>query len=182
MAETYTYAARSAENPERVVTFTLRDSRMSVGIGAPLKQVERAIRLGRREEEVEEGAEAEIEVREAERPRLWLRPLAVSLIERGTRPVQVDDVVVNLADDWLQVRAWLRAGGLRLIPVMLIDGRVDNPVAAEDFVEEVRERKTVTGLNLLGLLDYWVTWVVAGLVALVMFQRWRRKDREKNRE
>jgi hypothetical protein len=188
MAETYTYTARSAENPERVVTFTLRGRRMSVGVGAPLEQVEQAIRLGRGEEEVEEaeaveeGAEAELQVREAERPKLWLRPLAVSLVERGTRPVHIDDVVANLADDWLQVRAWVRAGGLRLIPVTLIDGRVDNPVAAQDFVEEVQERKTVTGLNIFGLLDYWATWVVAGVAALVMFQQWRRKGSEKDDE
>lgn len=189
MAETYTYTARSAENPERVVTFTLRDRRMSVGVGAPLEQVEQAIRLGRGEEEAEEveevaeeGAEPELRVREAERPKLWLRPLAVSLIERGTRPVHVDDVVANLADDWLQVRAWVRTGGLRLIPVTLIDGRVDNPVAAQDFVEEVHERKTVSGLNVFGLLDYWATWIVAGIAALVMFQQWRRKGSDKDGE
>ncbi len=184
MAETYTYTARSAENPERVVTFTLRGSRLSVGVGAPLEQVEQAIRLGRGKEPeaVEEGVEAEIEVKEAERPKLWLRPLAVSLIERGTRPVHVDDVATSVADDWLQVRAWIRAGGLRLAPITLIDGRVDNPVAAQDFVEEVRERKTVTGFNLFGLLDYWVTWIVAGTFALAMFQKWRRKAGEKDGE
>ncbi len=183
MAKTYTYTARSAENPEQVVTFTLRDSRMSVGVGAPLEQVERAIQLGRGEketegEQVEEGAE--LEVREAERPKLWLRPMAVSLIERSTRPVHVDDVVAKLTDDWLQVKAWIRTGGLRLIPITLIDGRVDNPVAAQDFVEEVQERKTVTGLNLLDLFDYWATWIVAGILALVMFQKWRRKGSEKS--
>jgi hypothetical protein len=94
----------------------------------------------------------------------------------------VDDVAANLADDWLQVKAWVRAGGLRLVPVALIDGRVDNPVAAQDFVEEVRERKTVTGFNIFGLLDYWATWIVAGVVALVMFQQWRRKGSEKDGE
>jgi len=182
MAKTYTYTARSAENPERVVTFTLRDSRMSVGVGAPLEQVERAIQLGRGEEEPEEQVEegAELEVRESARPKLWLRPLAVSLIERGTQPVHVDDVAAELADDWLQVKAWIRTGGLRLIPITLIDGRVDNPVAARDFVEEVQERKTVTGLDLLGLLDYWATWIVAGVFALVMLQQWRRKGSDKD--
>lgn len=185
MAKTYTYTARSAENPERVVTFTLRDSRMSVGVGAPLEQVERAIQLSRGEEAGEErGAEeaeegAELEVEEEERPKLWLRPVAVSLIERGTRPVHVDDVVANVSDDWLQVKAWIRTGGLRLIPITLIDGRVDNPVAAQDFVEEIGERKTVTGFNVFGLLDYWATWIVAGIAALVMFQQWRRKGSEK---
>lgn len=186
MAETYTYTARSADHPERVVTFTLRDSRMSVGVGAPLEQVERAIELGRGREETEGEeaveAEAQIEVEEPERARLWLRPLAVSLIERGTRPVHVDDVVAGVTDDWLRVRAWVRAAGLRLVPITLIDGRVDNPVAAEDFVQKVRERKTTTGFNMLGFLDYWGTWIAAGVIALVLLQRTRRAASEKDGE
>lgn len=181
MKETYTYTARSADNPERVVTFTLRDSRMSVGVGAPLEQVEQAIEVGRervgsQEEDVEEGSE--LEVAEAERPTLWLRPLAVSLAERGTGPVHVDDVVASVSEDWLRVKAWVRAGGLRLFPITLMDGRVDNPVAAADFVEQIQERKSVTGFNVLGILDYWATWVAVGLVALVLFQRSRRQGSE----
>ena len=176
MAETYTYTARSAENPERVVTFTLRDSRMSVGVGAPLEQIERAVQLDREEEKPEEGGGT---VSGAERPKLWLRPLAVSLVQRGTRPVHVDDVVAKLTEDWLQVRAWIRAGGLRLIPITLIDGRVDNLVAAQDFVEEVQERKTTAGFSVFALLDYWGTWLLAGLFVLTMLQRWRRKGAEK---
>jgi hypothetical protein len=185
MAETYTYTARSAENPERVVTFTLRGARMSVGVGAPLEQVERALRLTRGEEgpEAEEvEGEAPIEAAEGERPKLWLRPMAVSLVERGTRPVHVDDVVANVSDDWLSVKTWVRAGGLRLFPITLIDGRVDNPVAAGDFVEEVQDRKSVSGFQVLGLLDYWATWIVAGVVALAMLQQWRRKGSEKDGE
>ena len=184
MARTYTYTARSADNPERVITFTLRDSRMSVGVGAPLEQVERAIKLGRGREEVEaeEGFEegAEVEVAEAERPKLWLRPVAVSLIERGTRPVHVDDVAASVNNDWLQVRAWIRAGGLRLVPITLMDGRVDNPVAARDFVEEIHERRSTTGPNILGLLDYWGTWIAAGVIALMLLQRSRQKGSERD--
>ena len=185
MAKTYTYTARSADNPERVVTFTLRDSRMSVGVGAPLEQVEAAIELGRGQEAADEGGEggaeegAEVEVAQAERPKLWLRPVAVSLIERGTQPVHVDDVVARLHESWLTVKAWIRAGGLKVVPITLIDGRVDNPVAAGDFVEEVQERKTVTGFNPLGLLDYWATWLGVSLVALVLLQSSRRKGSQK---
>ncbi len=181
MANTYTYTARSAENPERVVTFTLRGSRMSVGVGAPLEQVEQAIRLGRGEAE-EDGGEAKetgVEVQEEDKPKLWLRPLAVSLVERGTQPVHVDDVAAKVMDDWLQVRAWIRTGGLRLFPITLIDGRVDNPVAARDFVEEVEERKTVSGFDVFGVFDYWATWIVAGVAALVMLQKLRRKGSER---
>ncbi len=183
MAKTYTYTARSADNPERVVTFTLRDSRMSVGVGAPMEQVEAAIELGRgKEEPEEEGAEegTEVEVARAERPKLWLRPVAVSLVERGTQPVHLDDVVARLNNDWLTVRAWVRAGGLRVVPITLIDGRVDNPVAAGDFVEEVQERKTVTGFNILGVLDYWATWIGVSLVAIFLLQSSRRKGSQKD--
>lgn len=187
MAKTYTYTARSAENPERVVTFTLRGSRMSVGVGAPLEQMERAISLVRGEEEAaEELAEGElvkgeeVNVELDEKAKLWLRPMAVSLIERGTRPLHVDDVMTSAADEWLQVRAWIRTGGLRLFPITLINGPVDNPVAAQDFVEEVHERKTATGFSPLGIFDYWATWLVGGIGALMMLQQWRRKGSEKD--
>lgn len=149
MERTYTYTARNADNSEQVVTFTLHDSHMSVGVGAPLEQVERALQFTPGEEGLEE---LEEEAERAEKPQLWLRPLAVSLVERGTRPFHVDDVDTKAVDDWLQVRAWVRTGGLRLFPITLIDGRVDNPEAAHAFVEEVAERQTA-GLNILGLLD-----------------------------
>jgi hypothetical protein len=35
LENTYTYTARSADHPERVVTFTLYDHSMSVELGAP---------------------------------------------------------------------------------------------------------------------------------------------------
>jgi len=189
MAKTYTYTARSAENPERVVTFTLRGSRMSVGVGDPLEQMERAIGLVRgKEEGAEEVSKGEliegeeIDVELEEKARLWLRPMAVSLIERGTRPFHVDDVMTSAADDWLQVRAWIRTGGLRLFPITLINGLVDNPVAAQDFVEEVHERKTATGFNPLGIFDYWATWLAGGIGALVMLQQWRRKGGDQDED
>jgi len=176
MDKTYTYTARSADNPERVVTFTLRGSRMSVGVGAPLEQVEKALQIGGGEEpepeELEEGAAVVSE----EKPKLWLKPLAVSLMERGTRPLHVDDVVAKATDDWLQVRAWVRAGGLRLFPITLIDGRIDNPAAAQAFAEEVTERQV--GLKLFGLLDYWATWIVSGLLLIILFQKWRQESDE----
>lgn len=181
MAETYTYTARSAEHPERVVTFRLRDSRMSVSLGAPLEQVERTLQIGAGEEEPEapeEALEEADEVEPADKPKLWLKPMAVSLMERGMRPFHVDDVVAKAADDWLRVKAWIRAGNLRLLPFTLIEGRVDNPDAAHAFIEEVKERKTAAGLSIFDLLDYWATWIVGGILMIVLFQRWRRQAGE----
>jgi hypothetical protein len=177
MDKTYTYTARSADNPERVVTFTLRGSRMSVGVGTPLEQVEKALQIGGGEElEPEEELEEEAAVVSEEEHKLWLKPLAVSLMERGTRPLHVDDVDAKAADDWLQVRAWVRTGGLRLFPITLIDGRIDNPDAAQAFAEEIAERQV--GLKLFGLLDYWATWIVGGLLLFILFQQWRQESDE----
>jgi hypothetical protein len=169
MENTYTYTARSVENPERVVTFTLQDHHMSVGLGAALEQIETAL------QQVDLGEE------EAEGPtqsQLWLRPLAVSLLERGIGPFRIADVHANADEDWLRVRAWYRAGGLALAPITLIDGRVDNPEAAQAFVEELDERKSEVGaaIGLVSMLDYWVTWILAIGLVFGLLQVWRRKD------
>ena len=168
MENTYTYTARSIEDPEQVVTFTLQDHRMSVGLGAPLEQIETVL------EQMDDGEKAG----QGSQPKLWLRPLAVSLLQRGVGPFRVADVKAATEDDWLRISAWYRAGGLALVPVTLVNGRVDNPQAAQAFVDELEERKSeVTGaLGLLNLLDYWFTWILAGGLMLGLFQVWRRKD------
>jgi hypothetical protein len=159
MEDTYTYMARSADDPARAVTFTLHDNSMSVGLGAPLEHVERAL-------------EPEGEVR----PRLWLKPLAVSLLERGTRPFRVADVDAGAEGDWLWVTAWFRTSGLRVAPISLIKGRVDNPEAALAFVEELNRRKASAAgpIKLLEILDYWATWLLAGFLLIGLLGIWRR--------
>ncbi|MGD8397757.1 MAG: hypothetical protein PVG11_02770 [Anaerolineae bacterium] len=167
MENTYTYTARSVEVPEQVVTFTLQDHHMSVGLGAPLEQIEAIVEAVEGEEGGDERAE----------PKLWLKPLAVSLVEQGRGPFRVEDVYASAAEDWLQVRAWYRAGGLALTPVTLVQGRVDNPVAAQAFVEELDRRKEeVAGIGgPLKLFDFWFTWVAVGVFFLALLQFWRRQ-------
>jgi hypothetical protein len=164
---TYTYIARSADDPSRVVTFTLLDHNLSVGLGSPLEQIERLL------PQDEEAGEDEPQFK------LWLKPLAVSLLERSTRPFRLANVDADAAGDWLRVRAWFQAGGLRLAPVTLIDGRVDNPEAAQAFVAQLNERKAeVASPALLGLLDYWITWIFAGVLLMALFQNWRRRSED----
>jgi hypothetical protein len=167
MENTYTYTARNADDPAQVVTFTLHDRGLSVGVGAPLEHIERAIQA--------KTAETEEEPTYHVQP--WLKPMAISMIERATRPFDVDDVDAQSLDGWLQVKAWYRAGGLRLTPITLIEGKVDNSDAAQAFVQELDARKTTgTGLaRVLGLLDYWVTWFIAGFAMVVLLQTWRRR-------
>lgn len=171
MEETYTFTARSAVDPSRVVTLTLHDHRLSVGTGPPLEQVERAV--------AEEERESEEAPPAAGRP--WLRPLAVSLLQRGTQPFPVEDVFAQIKVDQLSVKAWYRARGLRLIPVTLIDGQVDNPEAALAFVEELNSRKSEVRLTFgfLELLDYWATWAMAFVSVIAVLVLWRRRrDRD----
>lgn len=169
MENTYTYTARSIENPEQVVTFTLQDHHMSVGVGAPLDQIETVL------QQVDAGDE---ESGQSASAKLWLRPLAVSLLERGVGPFRVADVNATAAEDWLRVNAWYRAGGLALAPITLMNGRVDNPPAARAFVAELEERKSeATGaFGLLNVLDYWFTWILTGALIVGLFQVWRHKS------
>lgn len=166
MKNTYTYTARSANNPEKVVTFTLHDDRMSVGTGAPLEQVMRVMETVKSEEE-------------AAKPRVWLRPLAIALAERGTKPFRVEDIDARAEEDWLKVKGWVRIGGLRLSPITLMEGTVDNAVAAQAFVGEVEARKAALAEHpaFLNILDYWLTWFAAGTFLLSLLQFWRGQKR-----
>jgi hypothetical protein len=168
---TYTYTARSAVNPSKVVTFTLHDHRMSVELGAPLELVERA--LGVEEGETDADQEARIQP--------WVKPMAVSVMERVARPFNIADVDVNVQDDRLQVTSWVRTTGLRLAPVVFLMEHVDNPEAAHAFAGEVEERKA-TGRHpgrFRGPLDYWGGWFLVGLaIAVMLWIGLRREDPE----
>ncbi len=168
MKNTYTYTARSAENPEHVVTFTLYGNRMSVGVGAPLEKIEQTIEAVSGEEEAK-GKTSDL--------KLWIKPMAVSLVERGTEPFRIADVDADVYEDRLNVRGWIRTGGLRLAPITITEGRVDNPDAARAFVDEVAERKTEAGGPLMpfALFDYWATWIAAGIFFLGLFKFWRQR-------
>jgi hypothetical protein len=166
MENTYTYTARSRENPDQVVTFTLQDHHMSVGVGVPMEQLETILQQSDTADQVEEGD-----------GHLWLKPLAVSLLERGVGAFRVADVNAAAQDDRLRVSAWYRAGGLALAPVTLVNGPVDNPLAAQAFVEELDRRKseTTAAFGALNILNYWFTWILAGALILGLLQVWRRK-------
>ncbi|MGA9533197.1 MAG: hypothetical protein WBR18_10820, partial [Anaerolineales bacterium] len=120
MNDTYTFVARNAVDPSRVVTLTLHDDDLSIGAGPPIEQIERA--------DDDDDSKGSIG------SKLWLRPLALSLLERGTRPFPAEDVFAEIDGDELTVKAWFRVSGLRGAPVTLVNGRVDNPDGALGFV------------------------------------------------
>lgn len=167
MKDTYTYTARSAENPEEMATFTLHDHQMSIELGgALLEQVERVFRGG-------EGP------RESGVPP-WVKPALAWMIQQGLRPFSVADVTANSKQDGLWIMAWLRVGGLRLAPVSLGWKRVDNPDAAQAFVEELNKRKVSVAHpgQFPGPFDYWASWVLIGFLMVVLPLRWLRGGEE----
>lgn len=164
MQDTYTFIARSAVDPSRVLTVTLHDHHMTVGSGPALEQAL-------------QGEIAEAQGEQSPIQRLWLRPLALSLLQRGSGPFPVADVFAGSDGDHFSLKAWFRAGGLRLLPVTLIQGPVDNPDSAEAFVEELRARKSYAELRfgVLEIFEYWITWIMAFMAVFGFLQLWRRR-------
>lgn len=183
MENTYTYTARSAVNAEEVITFTLYNNSLSIGLGVPLEHVERAIAAGADEGEEPESAGEEpkekTDAKEKKAPvKSWLKPMAISAIERTTHPFNVNDVSASATGGGLSVIAWVRSGGLRLAPVVFKLSPVDNPDAAKSFVEELERRKKAapSKATFPGPLDYWASWVAAGFTALIFLVVWLRKQ------
>ena len=171
LENTFTYTARSLENPENVVTFTLHDHSMSVDMSVPIENLERAL---------QSAAEAEQKmIPISQLP--WLRPVSASLIQWGTHPFRVADIEASLEGYRLGVLAWIRLGGLRLAPIPLPIEPVDNPEAAEAFVKELSARKDTAESpgRFQGPLDYWAGWLLSALLIIIPTLIWLRgKDKE----
>jgi hypothetical protein len=150
-----------------VVTFTLYDHHMAVDVGAPLEQIMRAAQA------IGEEAEAEGEAQDGgeQQTAYALKPTAVSLLERGAQPFRVGDVYARAKENALSVTAWVRAKGLRLIPIRFAWQQVDNPEGASAFAQEVRARREVASHpgRFRGLMDYWVSWLLLGVLLLALF-------------
>jgi hypothetical protein len=140
----------------------LYDQQMAVDVGAPLESVGRVVQ-GERDAEEEQGDGAQTAYA--------LKPAAVSLLEQGGRPFHVSDVYAKASDGALTVTAWVRAKGLRLVPVRFAWRQVDNPSAAEAFAQEVRARGAEASHpgRFRGLMDYWASWLLLGVLLVALF-------------
>jgi len=165
---TYTYTARNVENPNRMVTITLSDDHMRVDPTGVLEKVERIIDAEDNQEEIREQIESQ------------LSPGMMKMVERLTGPVHVGDVHADLDQSRLRLSMWNRVLGLRLAPVQMDLGQVDNPDAAQAFVEELEERQSEVEEpgKFSGPLDYWLGWIgmALGMVLLFRWPRLRKKS------
>lgn len=155
---TYTYTARSATDPQQIATFTLQNGEVAVELGnAFMQQIQEAY-----ETISDESAESGL-------PTL-VKPAVAGTLQKLIEPIPLADFDADIREDALRATAWIRAGGLRLIPIMLTWAQVDNPDSARTFVAELRNRKQVTDPNRRypGPLDYWFSWILIGLASLVI--------------
>lgn len=164
--KTYTFTARNVSNPDKVVTFTLYDGHMRVNLTGLLDQTKTVAGAEEKSEELKQQFSTHA------------KPALLKLKEGVSGPIHVSDVKARMDDDQFHVTLWPRVAGLRLAPVQLDMGQVDNEDAAEAFVDELRQRKETTksdARKFFGPLDYWIGW--AGLIlAIGLFIRRSKRD------
>jgi hypothetical protein len=170
---TFTYTARSAVDPEKMAMFTLHNGSVSVDLGNTLiQQADKAV-----EELRDETPDKNIVA--------LAKPLATGSIQRLLKPIPLADFDAHMRDGILQTSAWIRAGGLRLAPVMMTWQEVDNPDGAHAFIGELRARKK--GIDseqtLPDPLDYWASWLAIALMTVVLpvflVRKWRARRASK---
>lgn len=154
---TFTYTARSANNPDKVATFTLQNGTVSVELGTAII------------EQMEDAFDA-FQSDQAHKLAGWLEPAATGALQRMTQPVPLADFEASVEGSGLRALAWIRAGGLRLAPIVGIWQEVDNVPGARAFVEEVEQRKKAAGEidRMPDPFDYWAGWALVGLVVLAV--------------
>lgn len=103
-------------------------------------------------------------------------PVLAWLLGRGARTFQVEDTRARAKDGGLAVTAWLRVGGLRLLPITFYWEHVDNRDMAQSFVDELQRRKMMTTKPRMmrGPLDVWATWFGVGLALGIGLYLWLR--------
>lgn len=166
MQDTYTYTARSADDPDRVVTFTLTNGHMMLNLTGVMDRLSEVATADEKATTVKEQVKKQA------------TPSVMKGLEQLSGPVHVRDVAADLDEEKLTIRAWQRAGGLRLAPMVIGVDHVDNVEAAAAFVDELdaRQQNAQSAGKFAGPLDYWFGWV-ALLVGLIVLIRWPAKQR-----
>jgi hypothetical protein len=166
MPFTYTYTARNKQKPDNVVTFTIFENHMKVNLTGLIDQI---------------SGIAEKEDREMAAKSFLSTQSGTAIykaVERLSGPVHINDVPPHLEDGAFKLTFWKRIAGLRVAPITISIGSVDNPEAAAQFIETLLDRQDQAedpGV-FAGPLDYWVTWVGL-LVGLIVLIKWPKKDK-----
>jgi hypothetical protein len=171
MTFTYTYTARDKDNPNTAMTFTIYDDFLKVdltGLGEKILEVI--------DENHRQDALKEVITKQAGTTLYYL-------LERLSGPVHIKDVTPIFENGQFTLTFWNRLAGLRFAPIVVSMGEVDNPEAADQFIDTLEERQELTPTPGIfsGPLDYWVTWI-AMLIGVIFLIRWPRKKRAQRKE
>ena len=145
---THTFTARSIKDPEKVATFTLFGNTLRVNMTGTLSRLEKISQSDQKAAELGKQIAKQV------------TPTVMNLVEYSTGPVNVADVSASAKNGHFKISGWKRILGLRLFPFRINMGKIDNPVAAENFVDELKARKRAVEnkQGLAGPFDYWVGW------------------------
>lgn len=166
MENTYTFTARSSENPQKVATFTLDNGSVQVQLGdALIEQATDASLILDRDEDMELQVVA--------------KPFVTGLLQRSMRPLPVTDFEATLDQDRLKTTAWVRQKGLRVAPISVTWNHVDNPDAAASFVKEVEARQQVAASpqTFPSIFDYWLSWMLLATAVVLLPVLWWQKQK-----
>lgn len=166
MPFTYTFTARNKENPNRVMTFTIFEDYLKVNLTGLVDQVSEVVEDEDRQTAVKDFLTTQTGT------------ALYKAVERLSGPVHVNDVKPFFEDGQFKLTFWKRAIGLRFAPITLSMGDVDNPEAADQFIDKLldRQKQAETPGFFSGPLDYWATWIGL-LIGLVVLIKWPKKDK-----
>ncbi len=152
MAKTHTYTARSGNDLEQAVTFTLYGQTLTIeprGSGWTEQMLHST------------GAKAQTAA--------W--PLTLATVHELNEPrLDLLDVDARIEKDNLRLMAWGRSHDRRWLPIAIVIEHVDNPTAARVFVGELNRRKmsALRRAHFFAWLGARAVWLLAGsLTALV---------------
>jgi len=171
MTETYTFTARHALDPEKIITLTLRGEFLQINLTGMLENIGGF--LG--EESRGEALKSQVKKQ--------ARPTMLKVMEEISGPIHISDVkgkVVGRDADKLKITLWKRVGGLRAAPIQLNFGKVDNPQAAKAFIEQLDKRREEADHvgPFWGPLDYWLGWFVMVFAVIILWKWPPRKGKQ----
>ena len=169
MPKTYTYTARSVDDPARAVTFTLQDHHLTAEFVLPPEEIEQRIKAAARQTEVEAGQHVETDK--------WIAAVAEPLRERGDEPFTLEDVDASMAGEDLRVTAWSHTEDRHLQPIVIALEHVDNPQAAAAFAREINHRKLASArrVRLVSAIGGRAFWYLVGFISALALLGWLQK-------
>jgi hypothetical protein len=161
VTETYTFTARDAQVPEKVVTFTLYGDHLRVNFTGLVEKIGKISQSDEKPKEA--GRQIATEA----------QPATLKLAQQISGPVHIGDVHAELDGEDFKLHAWQRLAGLKLAPLWVNVEHVDNIDAAKAFISELEDRKDEAEHpgRFFGPLDFWAGW--AGLlIGIAVLFRW----------